>query len=787
MGQMALKDSLRAVEAELAAGRADQALALSQDVQARYPRALAVQRVLGEVYLTLRKPREALGALDRALAGNPEDARACCARAIVQQIQGDPLAALAWYRRACDITPDDQVLRAAYREIAAGLGQPAYRPTRTGLARLYMRNQLYPHAIREWEMLLMEQPDLLEAQVGLAETLWRARQTEVAAERCRRILGNIPSCVKALLLLAAVEQDAGNADEARRLARRALELDPDARIGLTLFADRIAAGDQALHALVLGEDLAPVPRAARSPSANRTDEGRPRSQALADQPTAHIAAQSQPLPSPQSLSGDGRLMPPAAQGRTSVLPPDFHTIFAETEYMLWGQDQYDRTGFTAANLPAASTSPAATADGTGPLAQGPTRGDSFARSSVFVPPALRQQSGGLDETEARAAINWIQWLQAQGARPHQAAPGARGTGGLGALPPFAPDRSPASGRLADGPTGGGQGRPGSGALPTGPLPTGPLPTGPLPTGPLPPPTPDALRKMFAELGADTAAPRIVDSELVATSGASGPAHDAATPHQASAADDALSEVPTESLGPVPEEEAEPSESQLRAGATRDEADVTTDLLGMPDGEGDAEAGAPDTTAHDVASSEHDGAAVTLEALEKGFASSGFRSFDLRPGELAALAGSIDESPGARPPSDERDGASWTAGPGANGATELSQSAPAGTFAAESAGEFDQREPDQPASTDYKGRLERARQRRSQGQLDEAINEYRVILRGAPDLLPEIIDELHESMAETPDHPELHRLLGDAHIRKGDYLSALEAYNRAVALTQAQDT
>src|SRR5215472_9962038 len=153
---MGLSDNLRNIEAEIAAGRPEQALTLCLELQTSYPRALALQRVLGEVYLTLRKPREALGALDRALAGNPEDARACCARAIVQQIQGDPLAALAWYRRACDITPDDQVLRAAYREIAAGLGQPAYRPTRTGLARLYMRNQLYPLAIREWETLLIE-------------------------------------------------------------------------------------------------------------------------------------------------------------------------------------------------------------------------------------------------------------------------------------------------------------------------------------------------------------------------------------------------------------------------------------------------------------------------------------------------------------------------------------------------------------------------------------------------------------------------------------------------------
>jgi predicted Zn-dependent protease len=55
-------------------------LAHCQELFAQYPRALAVQRVLGEAYLALHKPREALGALDRALAGNPEDARRSCRR-----------------------------------------------------------------------------------------------------------------------------------------------------------------------------------------------------------------------------------------------------------------------------------------------------------------------------------------------------------------------------------------------------------------------------------------------------------------------------------------------------------------------------------------------------------------------------------------------------------------------------------------------------------------------------------------------------------------------------------
>ncbi len=187
-----LSESLRRVEAEIAAGHPDLALARCQELQTLYPRALAVHRVLGEIYLAQRKPREALGALDRALGGDPEDARACCARAIVHQMHGDSLAALAWYRRACDIRPDDTVLRSTYAELASHLNQPPYRPTPVGLARLYLRGGLYVHAVREWEMLATEYPDLLEAQVGLAETLWRAQQPQQATDRCRRILANAP-------------------------------------------------------------------------------------------------------------------------------------------------------------------------------------------------------------------------------------------------------------------------------------------------------------------------------------------------------------------------------------------------------------------------------------------------------------------------------------------------------------------------------------------------------------------------------------------------------------------
>lgn len=165
--------------------------------------------------------------------------------------------------------------------------------------------------------------------------------------------------------------------------------------------------------------------------------------------------------------------------------------------------------------------------------------------------------------------------------------------------------------------------------------------------------------------------------------------------------------------------------------------------------------------------------LTLEALEGAHNAEGYQQFDLEPGSLAAFVGDAQ-------------------GSGA-GASE----------AARALDEFFQ-EPEQPplppvepeaptpeaqpaiAPTDYPARLAAARSLREAGSLDEALVEYRALLKNAPDLLPDVLSDLEASLDEQPEHPELHRLLGDARIRQGDYMAALESLNRSVSLTQPGD-
>ncbi len=398
MERTTLTERLRRAETEIAAGRPEQALAYCQELQTAYPRALRVQRVLGEIYLALRRPREALAALDRALAGDPEDARVCCARALVHQMHGDDVSALAWYRRACDLRPDDQALRATYRELARRLGEPPYRPSRAGLARLYLRGDLFAHAIREWEQLVVESPDMLDAQVGLAETLWVAGHTRAAEERCRRILANAPACVKAMLIQMALALAEGDMDTARMHLDRTLQLDPDMTIAQVFFADALASGDPVLTALLHGgAPAANTENAEETMKIGRVTAGFAQSAPLAGQRNlSRPLVTSAPVVDPafgasQPISQP--LPPPRPDVPVPSQPTEVTRAFKETAFMIWGKD-----------------------DDSQPRVPAQRPGDGDARDAEPVaPPVLRELGGVMDDDETRRALNWYNWLQSQGA------------------------------------------------------------------------------------------------------------------------------------------------------------------------------------------------------------------------------------------------------------------------------------------------------------------------------------------------------------------------------------
>ncbi len=81
------------------------------------------------------------------------------------------------------------------------------------------------------------------------------------------------------------------------------------------------------------------------------------------------------------------------------------------------------------------------------------------------------------------------------------------------------------------------------------------------------------------------------------------------------------------------------------------------------------------------------------------------------------------------------------------------------------------------------RLIRGYQYQLSGAYEESMQEYRLIIRNAPELLEDVISNLRALLKINPRFSLGYRVLGDAYMRKGEYLQAMESYNKALTMAK----
>jgi hypothetical protein len=84
---------------------------------------------------------------------------------------------------------------------------------------------------------------------------------------------------------------------------------------------------------------------------------------------------------------------------------------------------------------------------------------------------------------------------------------------------------------------------------------------------------------------------------------------------------------------------------------------------------------------------------------------------------------------------------------------------------------------------YRDRLLQGYQAQLIGDYDGAMQEYRVIIRNAPELLSEVVSNVRALLKLAPKYSAGYRVLGDAYMRQGEYLQAMEAYNKALTMAK----
>jgi tetratricopeptide (TPR) repeat protein len=240
MAHITLRDYLQNTEDAISSGRIDDAMANCQHILSYFPDALEAQRLLGEVHLAQGKLEEAQQTFDWILTNDPENVIAYCDRALTSERMSDIETALDCYQQAYELSRGNSQIRQEFNQLSAKAGQQEFMFSRAGLARLYMRGNLLTQAIQEWEAVLNANPGRLDARTGLLETCWREGLYDRVKELATEILEEIPTCLKALLLLAYVTSTF-NLEQAKELIQRAEALDPELVMAQELFSDLIAS------------------------------------------------------------------------------------------------------------------------------------------------------------------------------------------------------------------------------------------------------------------------------------------------------------------------------------------------------------------------------------------------------------------------------------------------------------------------------------------------------------------------------------------------------------------
>ena len=240
MTQTTLRDYLQSAEDAISAGRIDEAMANCQHILSFFPDAIEAQRLLGEVYLAKGQLEEAQQTFDWILANDPENVITYCNRALLSERMSDIDTALDCYQQAYELSRGNSNIRQQFNQLSAKAGQQEFMFSRAGLARLYMRGDLLTQAIQEWEAVLAASPERLDARIGLLETYWRENIYDKVEQMATQILEEIPTSLKALLLLAHVTS-AYDMERAKGLIARAEALDPELIMAQELYSDLLAS------------------------------------------------------------------------------------------------------------------------------------------------------------------------------------------------------------------------------------------------------------------------------------------------------------------------------------------------------------------------------------------------------------------------------------------------------------------------------------------------------------------------------------------------------------------
>jgi len=158
---------------------------------------------LGESYVKIDQPAEAITALEAALALNPVDADALYQLGLAYQATGQPQRALENYHRAVKLVPNFAEAYQGMVESYAVLEQPHHQTYAQGM--VAYSQQDYQSAVTYLDQASKSLPDFAPAYLGAGLTLERVGELEAALAAVQRSLELDPGDLAAQQALGRIQ------------------------------------------------------------------------------------------------------------------------------------------------------------------------------------------------------------------------------------------------------------------------------------------------------------------------------------------------------------------------------------------------------------------------------------------------------------------------------------------------------------------------------------------------------------------------------------------------------
>jgi tetratricopeptide (TPR) repeat protein len=254
---LSISDALQQAHAAIDGGDYAGAADTCNRLVSQFPGYAAAYRLLGEAYREQGHAADAQSAFIASVTRNQRHPDGWYGLGLLAEEQGSVESALAFCQVSWELAPQqshlrDPLTRIAMRRYAA---DGDLQLSRAALAQLYANASRLRRAADEFQAALVELPDRVDLQLGLAETLWRLDEQAPARRIAQDVLEQYPESAQALMILADIEHRAANDAQADDLLRRLRAVDPDGAV----VAEAIAANPHADGAwLALSADAEPT-------------------------------------------------------------------------------------------------------------------------------------------------------------------------------------------------------------------------------------------------------------------------------------------------------------------------------------------------------------------------------------------------------------------------------------------------------------------------------------------------------------------------------------------------